>query len=305
MPTSSGWPSQVEYQDALMNPRTCFFDLDLRDRMVRDRTPFGAPQPISGQFANVYRLDSPGGERARAVRLFLRAGGPERTVRYYALNTHLQSLAVPLPCMISFEYQEKGISVLGQQYPLVKMDWITGDTLNVWVERNLYNAAALARMAEQWQQMTLSLDAARIAHGDLQHGNILVEGEAGILRLLDYDAVFVSSLSGLSGSENGHPSYQHPSRAAQIPSLLQDRFSALVIYAALRALTVAPELWYRLDNGDNLLFRREDFEDTSNSRAFSLLKTALLRAPETARVVEALRNACTGPVSVVPTLDRL
>jgi hypothetical protein len=177
--------------------------------------------------------------------------------------------------------------------------------LNLWVEKHLYDSSALRGMAEQWRQLAGDLAAARLAHGDLQHGNVLVDHETQTIKLLDYDAAFVPRLAGLPKREVGHPSYQRSqSTAAETSGLMMDRFPLLVIFAALRSLAVAPELWYRLDNGDNLLFRREDFEDPENSRAFSLLKTALLRAPEVARIIQALQSACSSPLSPVPPLDR-
>jgi hypothetical protein len=296
------WPTQVDYQDALNDPRACFIDPDLQERIVTHRTPFGAPQPISGQFTNVYRLQSADNTSGRAVRLFLRDAGQERTRHYRALAAHLQSLTAPLPFLVPFAYQEQGIKMGGYTYPLVKMDWVEGVLLNEWVEKHLYESGALKKIAAQWRALVLSLENARMAHGDLQHGNIiLVEGE---LRLLDYDAAVVPAMVESAAREAGHPSYQHPRRAGAPLNLAIDRFSALVIYAALKALAAAPELWFRLDNGDNLLFRREDYQDPQNSRAFTLMQTTLLRAPEAARVVYALREACKGMLTQVPPLDR-
>ena len=69
--------------------------------------------------------------------------------------------------------------------------------------------------------------------------------------------------------------FQHRERATHDFGPRMDRFSALVIHASLRVVAVAPELWFRLHDGDNLLFRREDFQDPETGRAFSTLKDAL------------------------------
>ena len=119
----------------------------------------------------------------------------------------------------------------------------------------------------------------------------------GILRLLDYDGAWIPSLATLPPGELGHPSYQRPGRAY---NSAMDRFPALVIYTALRVLATAPELWYRLDNGDNLLFRREDFADPSSSRTFALLREVRgLRS-----LVMALQDACTSSLDLVPPVSR-
>ncbi|QLQ08322.1 MAG: hypothetical protein HZY76_21580 [Anaerolineae bacterium] len=47
-----------------------------------------------------------------------------------------------------------------------------------------------------------------IAHGDLQHGNVLVAADE--LRLIDYDGMYVPPLSGRESHEIGHRNYQHP-----------------------------------------------------------------------------------------------
>src|SRR5207248_10425515 len=57
------------------------------------------------------------------------------------------------------------------------------------------------------------LEAAKVAHGDLQHGNILVRG--GSIQLVDYDGMWVPALSGRDATEIGHRAYQHPERSGQ------------------------------------------------------------------------------------------
>lgn len=308
MPLSFGWPTQVDYQDALVDPGFCFADPDLQRRVVEERTPFGAPLPIAGQFTNVYRLVPPDHTAPScAVRLFLRDGGEERIRRYKALTEHLLKLPDALPYMVPFEFLVEGIRIGEDWYPVVRMEWVEGMTLNHWVERHLYEVNRIALAAEQWKAMILALEGASLAHGDLQHGNVLVEETAGTFRLVDYDAAWVPALARSTSRELGHPSYQHPARSTKEGGTghAQDRFPALVVYAALKALAAAPELWYRLDNGDNLLFRREDFIDPENSRAFLLLRTALLRSREAQRAVHALQQACLEDSIRTPPLDRL
>lgn len=305
---SPDWPTQIDYQDALQNPALCFADDDLR-ASVPDATPLGLPVPITGRFANVYRMTRPRDGQQWAARLFLH-DSPERERRYRAFADHLRRLSSVtgsgFPSFLaSFDYQAQGIRVRNSWYPLLKMEWVNGVPLNVFVEANLNDAAALLRLAGQWKGVIRALKTARIAHGDLQHDNILVESGTGRLRLLDYDGVYVPALAGRGAHEMGHPSYQHPRRMPGDFGPEMDRFPALVIYVALRALAIAPELWYRLDNADNLLFRVEDFTHPDASRAFALLRSHL-RAPEAAdarRCAEALQAACAAPAFACPYLD--
>jgi hypothetical protein len=102
-----------------------------------------------------------------------------------------------------------------------------------------------------------------VAHGDLQHGNILVRG--GSIDLVDYDGMWVPALQGRDATETGHRAYQHPERSGEDYGLELDRFSALVIYLSLAALERRAALWERFHTGDNLIFVREDFQQVGRS----------------------------------------
>lgn len=311
MAFAGNWPTQIEYQDALQNPASCFADRELQTARPAVWTPFGLAQPVAGQFANVYRLRLADGTQT-AVRFFLRPGD-FRAERYAAFAHHLAALPAPLPCVVPFDYQEKGVRVVvgggggGHAFPLLRMDWVGGIPLNDWVRLNLNTPDNIARVADNWRTLVLSMEAARIAHGDYHHGNIIIHPESLALRLVDYDNVWVPALAGrASRSEAGHPSYQSPRQLMGDYGPFLDRFPALVIYAALRILAVAPDLWFRFDSGDNLLFQKTDFSDPNDARIFATLRTALARSREISRVVAALREACDAPAaSQVPSLDRL
>ena len=113
------------------------------------------------------------------------------------------------------------------------------------------------------------LERRRLAHGDLQHGNILI-AESGI-KLVNYDGMFVPAFAGADAPENGLACYEHPRRSPGDYGTGLDRFSALVIATALCTLWVDPGLWKDFNTGDNLLFTREDFEHPEDSRLFQRL----------------------------------
>ena len=306
------WPSQVAYQDAIQNPSTAFADPDLRSARPLDLTPFGLPQPVTGQYATVYRMEAADG-RLWAVRLF-RRDVQGRTEVYRAFRAHRDALTSAgafihgdvadgdVAGLVPFEYQERGIFAQGQWYPLVRMPWVTGVPLNAFVEASLNDPKAIDAVGKRFRYLASALAQARVAHGDLQHGNLLVEPESGALRLIDYDGVYVPALAGRPGRETGHPSYQHPERTTAHYGPLMDRFSLLVIAAALTIVAREPEHWYRLDNGDNLLFRSEDFANPSLSRAFEVLRVS--RDAQVQRAVRALREASAAPIGRVPALER-
>lgn len=297
----SFWPSQLDYQDALALPTVCLNDGELAACISAEQTPFGTPSPIAGQFANVYRMRQENG-REFAVRFFLRAES-DRTERWRAFERHLTNHPSLDPYFVPFAYQERGIHLPQGEFPLVKMLWQTGELLNEAVGKRLYEATYLRGLAQTWHGLVSVLASARFAHGDFQHGNILVSGDA--MRLVDLDGAWVPIIATLGGRERGHPSYNHPRRATGDWGANMDKFPALVIYVALRVLAVVPQTWYRLDNGDNLLFAPADFVHPTQSRAFAVLNEALRTCPEEKRLVNVLRAACDVAPAEVPTLESL
>jgi len=260
-----GWPTPQEYNEAIQNPRTAFADAELQAGQPV-LTPLGLPRPITGAFASVYQLACPNG-RTYAVRCFLREFGDNQD-RYAAISAHLAQAR--LPYMVNFTYLANGIRVNRQWVPILKMEWVEGESLQAYVERNLHNTPALLGLAEQWVQMARMLREASIGHGDLQHGNVMVCN--GQLRLIDYDGMYVPALTGRHSHELGHRNYQHPQRSEVDFDPAVDHFSTWVVYTSLVALSVDPQLWKTFQGGDEcLIFRREDFERPGTSPLFQTL----------------------------------
>jgi tRNA A-37 threonylcarbamoyl transferase component Bud32 len=153
------------------------------------------------------------------------------------------------------------------------MDWVDGISLDAFVRANIKWNDRLAKLAAQFKTMMADLQSAGIAHGDLQHGNIMITRQ-GELRLVDYDGMFVPELDGLPSTELGHRNYQHPARDAQLFNPRMDNFSAWSIYASLIALSIDPSLAPDLEACDEcLLFRQSDYRYPLNSKAFHLLES--------------------------------
>jgi WD40 repeat protein len=158
--------------------------------------------------------------------------------------------------------------------------------------------------------MARRLRGARLAHGDLQHGNVILMpatrkyGKLAI-KLIDYDGMYVPALAGRRSGEVGHPAYQHPQRLREAtygPEV--DRFPLLVIYVAIRALMAGGRaLWERYDNGYNLLFREEDLRSPRASRLFWELVRQ--NDPEVRRLADCLSRAARRPLEETPLLGSL
>jgi serine/threonine protein kinase len=258
-----------DYQEAIQNPNTCFSDTELQQG-----TPvlnnLGLPKPISGGFACVYQLLC--GSRYYAVRCFL-TKQLEQEKRYKVISDYLSK--IKLPYMVGFEFLSQGIKVNGQWYPILKMEWIDGDPLNIYLEKNIYKKTKLKAIAANFLSLLEDLHKHQIAHGDLQHGNILVANDQ--LRLIDYDGLYVPGLEAIPSKEYGHRNYQHPSRSDKDFGPWLDNFSAWVIYASLLALSMDPNLWGQLKAGDEfLIFRKEDFLNPNQSLVFKRFEQGAL-----------------------------
>jgi len=297
------WPLSQDYNEAIQTPAQCFADTELqRGEAVTNN--LGLPVPCSGNFADVYAVVS--GSHKWAVKCFTRQI-PGLRERYTEISKYLPQ--VQLPFMVEFKFLEQGIRVRGQWYPILKMQWVEGQTLNAFVRANLENPAILQSISQIWVKLAARLREATLAHGDLQHGNVLLvqgpkAGTAGI-KLVDYDGMCVPALELLKATEVGHPAYQHPQRLREATYGLHiDNFSHLVIYTALRALAVGGrKLWERYDNGDNLLFVQRDFEAPSQSPVFRELLAQ--SDGEVRKLATALAEAARLPVQQAPLLENV
>ncbi len=260
------WPNPADYQEAIQYPKLCFADPELKwSTPLTDQ--WGLPRPISGAFANVYQVERQG--QKQAVRCFLRYV-PDIERRYALISDYLNK--VHLPFTVGFKYLRQGIRVHGQWYPILKMDWVEGDRLDTYIGKHLNDPRTLTDLALKFLKLTSDLDRASIAHGDLQHGNILVVN--GALKLIDYDGMYVPGLAGLQSNELGQPNYQHPKRSERDFGLYLDHFSEWVIYLTLVALAVDPGLRSRFVPGNEcLLLGREDYLHPGSSALLKLLES--------------------------------
>ena len=188
------------------------------------------------------------------------------------------------------------------------MEWVAGETLYQWVRTHCLDRdrKALAKVADLWVETIQALRCAEIAHGDLQHGNVMIT-ERGEVKLVDYDCMCVPALVGRRNLEIGIEPYQHPGRDANTSlSLDLDNFSALFVLVALKALAAAPDLWdayVERDHYDKLLFRSEDLRESQKS---ALVKS-LDRSPDSdvARLCKELVELTHANLNQVPRLEQV
>ena len=288
------WPGITDFSEAVQNPRLCFKGTDFESGTVTPNRR-GMPLVFSGAFACVYKVSA--GGQTFAVRCFTREVRDQQH-RYNRLSEYLANVLPP--SFVHFEYVERGISVRGSWYPIVRMEWVEGESLNGFVGGNLNDPDALRRVAAQWRGgPAASLRGLGIAHNDLQHGNVMVQPD-GRIRLVDYDGMFLPAFRGERSPELGHKNFQHPLRTAEDYDAYVDNFPSLVVYLSLLALASDPGLW-DFYNDDNLLFTGKDYAAPGNSPLFARLKNSPDSA--VAQLTERLEECCALPPKDVPDLE--
>ncbi|HEU5060424.1 MAG TPA: phosphotransferase [Kofleriaceae bacterium] len=310
------WPARKRYVAAMYNSGQYLRDPKLAGATIsRDRKE--RPIVYSGSFSSVFKLRTTSGRRI-AVRVF----HPDEQVRerqdvaalgrrYKALGAYLGSLRsrnrLP-PELVEFAYVEDGIRIDGESLPIMKLPWVTGRNLDDWIDRRLKQGrkGALGALARNWRASIRDMRTVGIAHGDLHHGNIVLEPD-GVMRFLDYDSMYAPPLAGLKNSEIGHPNFQHPkyhfpARSRPFDGDM-DNFSALVIYVSLLAIEDNPSLWATYHNDYNLIFEGErDLASPDTSPVFRDILAS--KNAEVRNLTRALMRYAKGEPQNVPSLER-
>lgn len=298
------FPTGANYAEALQHPELCFSDPDLKNGTVQ-QSPVLGPKAISGNFASVFSVTARNGQRY-ALKCFTR-DSTTLGKRYSAISSALGGLGglgaggLSQPWPVGFDFLEQGVLVGREWYPAVKMTWVQGTGLISWIERNLHDPAALHTVADRFLAMTVDLEKHGIAHGDLQHGNLLVAAD-GTFRLVDYDGMYVPALRGEQATENGHRNYQSPSRTAADFGPAMDRFSAWAIELALVSVATDPGLWTQLHDrhGEFLILSEADYKEPATSLAWPVL---LGHPDQRVRDLAALVKGFLGkPAAALPAL---
>ena len=258
------WPSPQDFSEAIQNPHLSMADTELKISAA-ELNSLGLPQVASGAFASVFKLSC--GNEHWAVRCF-NSKPTDQHDRYQAISRFV--LADDLTYTVDFNYQSSGIKHQGNWFPILKMNWVDGLPLDAYVRNCLHDRERLIGLRDDFSIMMDALRRNGIAHGDLQHGNILVDDNG--LYLADYDGMYVPELEGRQSNELGHRNFQHPGRTAEHYGPYLDNFSAWLIDSSLVCLIEDPSLWESFSGGDEcLLFRQADLLAPEKSSLFRTL----------------------------------
>lgn len=286
------YPQIIDYNEAVQHPAQAFFDSDLRDGAVKENN-LGLPLALSGGFALTYTVNT--AARKYAVRCFHREI-PEIEKKYEAIAAKLKT--VESDYFVDFDFQEQGIRIRRDAYPIVRMDWVEGDPMGIWLDKNFDRPDALEKLRADFAALATFLEREGIAHGDIQNGNVMLSEDR--IRLIDYDGMFVPDLPRGNGTETGHKHFQHPDRGIADYGPGMDRFSFIALDLSLQAVIADPALYRKFrEGGETIIFKANDFADPQNSEIFGLL----LARPGLKDQAKNFAAICDADISAVPTLE--
>src|SRR6266550_3361748 len=286
------YPQITEYHEAVQHPAQAFIDPELKQGAVAENN-LGLPLVMSGGFALTYAVTTP--RRKCAVRCFHREI-PAIQQKYDSISKKLRSLTNGF--FVDFDCQQSGISVRQQVLPIVRMDWVDGDTLGVWLDKHFDDPRALEKARTDFAAIARLFEREGIAHGDIQNGNVMLTN--GDIKLIDYDGMFVPGMRPGNGSETGHKHFQHPDRRVSSFGPRMDRFSFIALDLSLKAVIEDRSLYPKFrEGGETIIFKANDFADPQNSAVFR----RLLAMPKLKEQTRNFAAICEAPLAAVPTLE--
>jgi len=288
------FPTLARYNQVIQKPNEQIFATLRGFDFLPSRTiPFKIYTHGSGSYAVVFKAKHL--NREYAIRCFISAE-TENISRYKSISKYLANLEASW--LVTTELLENEINVDHAYYPLIKMEWVNGVLLNSYIDGILDSSEQLSYLQDQIIRISHSLEDNLVGHGDIQCGNIIVVKERSghpILKLIDYDGMYVPALSSKQNLERGRSEFQHPTRNSSLYSEKMDRFSFWVILTSLEALKFDRTLWQQVMQGgyntlDNLLFTGEDFKEVKSSKLF--IRLYALNKPSLNYYLDALVSFC-------------
>lgn len=263
------YPLISEYREAILSAEDNFNELSSL-RPVLDN--YGNPVMSSGNFAVVFKMKDENDGKLYAVKCFIK-DQEGRDESYRKIADELETVSSTY--ILQLRYLENELFVDSAQcdreeFPVVVMEWVEGETLDGYLKRHLNDKYELEMLSYRFNRMAAWLLPQPFAHSDLKPDNILVRKD-GSLVLVDYDGMFVPSMKGDKAREIGSPNYRHPLRSDIDFDEHIDDFSIAVIALSLKAIAINPEIKKNVTSSDVLLFGESDFRDVATSSLFKEL----------------------------------
>ena len=266
------YPLISEYVRAIQDASN---NLDKLAHLVPVLDDHGEPYRSSGAFAVVFKMKDEQTGKYYALKCFTEEQ-KGRAESYRQIADELEF--VDSPYLTSVKYLEKEIFVDSSceedEFPVLLMDWIDGETMENYIAENYQDNYAMAMLCYRFCKMAAWLRSQPFAHGDIKPDNIMVRPD-GNLTLVDYDGMFVPAMKGQKSPTIGTKDFSHPLRTVDDFNETIDDFALASIALSLKAISLRPSLLDEYGGADRLLFSVEDYRDLSNSNVFVSLSELL------------------------------
>lgn len=285
---TASWPTPATYQKAVQVPRLLHPELQTCTFQIAEGT-FGGqlPRSFAGANAIVFPVDAE--DTSWGIRFFTNRQAAVAD-RYAALDRFQQQTTVS--SLAGCRWMDEGVRIDNAWFPALQMEWINGVMLDQYIVQlagGSESAHNLHVLADDWRQLVAELQNSGIAHGDLQHGNVLIDQRTNALRLVDFDGIWLEELDTSPPAEAGHPAYQHPARMAGLGwGRFVDTFAGLVVFLTLKALATDASLLGHIVIGSNLVLASSDYEDVAETPSPVLQKLLGSSDPYVAGLAELL-----------------
>ena len=235
----------------------------------------GEPYRSSGAFAVVFKMKDEQTGKCYALKCFTEEQ-EGRAEAYRQIADELEF--VDSTYITSVKYLEKEIFVDSSceedEFPVLLMDWIDGETMETYIAENNQDNYAMAMLCYRFCKMAAWLRSQPFAHGDIKPDNIMVRPD-GNLTLVDYDGMFVPAMKGQKSPTIGTKDFSHPLRTVDDFDETIDDFALASIALSLKAVSLKPSLLDEYGAADRLLFSAEDYRDLSKSKVVVSLSELL------------------------------
>ena len=232
----------------------------------------GEPYRSSGAFAVVFKMKDEQTGKCYALKCFTEEQ-EGRAEAYRQIADELE--LVDSSYITSVKYLDKEIFVDSSceedEFPVLLMDWIDGETMENYIAENYQDNYAMAMLCYRFCKMAAWLRSQPFAHGDIKPDNIMVRPD-GSLSLVDYDGMFVPSMKGCKSPTVGTKDFSHPLRTMDDFDETIDDFSLASIALSLKAISMKSTLLDIYGASDRLLFSENDYRNPSNSKVISALQ---------------------------------
>ena len=260
------WPLNTSFSNALQNASVCFSNKKNFSTGTQVNNRAGTILSYSGAFAIVFKFKIT--NKLYALKCF--TSNPHGFDNQVRISRYLKSKKLDFTITYSTDIEiivqtNDGNSL---SCPMLVTPWIDGVTLLTYLSNN--NLKQISSIAKNFLSMILKMEQSKIAHGDLQSKNIMIQKDL-TLKLIDYDGMFIPELRNQSSQESGTIHFQHPLRldnTIKIYDETMDRFSSIVIYLSLLVLSIKPILYKKFHDDENIIFRQKDFEFPDKSLLF-------------------------------------